>query len=127
MSKFFNFGNSLINAEHVTRVELNEDQTSIGLTYEDGKYVYKSFPSKDEAEAAYSEIKAVLCGVRKTKSYAVSYFYGDDFSGKGIGLDVFGDVREKLTGQTVKRFAEAIEKAHGATNVSVLGVIPLQG
>lgn len=127
MIKFFDFGNSLVNAEHVDRVELNEDQTSIGLTYADGKYVYKSFASKEEAEATYSKIESVLCDVSKSRSYAVSYFYVCDFSNNGIGLDVFEDVPGKLTASTIKHFSEMIEKSHGLKNVSVLGVIPLDG
>lgn len=126
MSKFFELGNCLINARNLVKVELNEDSKSVGVTYDDGKYVVKSFSSKEEAEVVYSKIKSVLCDVPKSRSYAVSYFY-DDVSGNGVGLDVFDDVRGKLTANTVKLFSETIEKAHGLKNVSVLGVISLDG
>lgn len=97
------------------------------MTYDDRKYVAKSFASKEEAEAAYSKIESVLLDVPKSRSYAVSYFYVCDFSNNGIGLDVFEDVPGKLTANTVKQFSETIEKANGLKNVSVLGVIPLDG
>ena len=127
MSKFFELGNCLINANNIAKVELNEISKSIGVTYGDGKYVSKSFASKEEAESAYSKIESVLCDVPKSRSYAVSYFYVGDFSNNGIGLDVFEDVPGKLTASTVKHFSEMIEKSHGLKNVSVLGVIPLDG
>ena len=127
MSKFFELGNCLINAKNIAKVELNEISKSVEVTCDDGKYVVKSFPAKEDAEKAYSEIKSVLVGKPTSRSFAVSYFYNDDFSGKGIGLDVFEDVPGKLTANTVKQFSETIEKAHGLKNVSVLGVIPLEG
>ena len=127
MSKFFELGNCLINANKIVKVELNEISKSVGVTYDDGKYVSKSFASKEEAEAAYSKIESVLCDVPKSRSYAVSYFYVCDFSNNGIGLDVFEDLPGKLTASTVKHFSEMIEKSHGLKNVSVLGVIPLDG
>lgn len=125
MSKFFELGNCLINAKKIVKVELNEISKSVGVTYDDGKYVVKSFASKEEAEAEYSKIEYVLCGMPKSRSYAVSYFYVGDFSGSGIGLDVFEDVPGKLTASTIKHFSEMIEKSHGLKNVSVLGVISL--
>ena len=127
MSKFFELGNCLINAKNIAKVELNEISKSIEVTYDDGKCVVKSFASKEEAEAAYSKIESVLCDVPKSRSYDVSYFYVGDFSDNGIGLDVFEDVPGKLTASTVKHFSEMIEKSHGLKNVSVLGVIPLDG
>ena len=127
MSKFFELSNCLINAKNIAKVELNEISKSIGVTYDDGKCVVKSFAIKEEAEAAYSKIESVLCDVPKSRSYAVSYFYVCDFSNNGIGLDVFEDVPGKLTASTVKHFSEMIEKSHGLKNVSVLGVIPQDG
>ena len=127
MSKFFELGNCLINAKNIAKVELNEISKSVEVTCDDGKYVVKSFESKEEAEAAYSKIESVLCDVQKSRSYAVSYFYVGDFSDNGIGLDVFEDVPWKLTASTIKHFSEVIEKSHGLKNVSVLGVIPLDG
>lgn len=117
-------GNCLINARNLVKVELNEDSKSVGVTYDDGKYVVKSFASKEEVEAAYSKIESVLCDVPKSRSYDVSYFY-NDVSDNGVGLDVFDDVRGKLTASTIKHFLEMIEKSHGLKNVSVLGVISL--
>ena len=127
MSKFFELGNCLINAKNIAKVELNEISKSVEVTCDDGKYVVKSFPAKEDAEKAYSEIKSVLVGKPTSRSYAVSYFYVGDFSDNGIGLDVFEDVPGKLTASTVKHFSEIIEKSHGLKNVSVLGVIPLEG
>lgn len=126
MSKFFELGNCLINCENISEVELTDDSLCVGVTYENGKYVIKSFPTKEDAEKAYSEIKSVLVGKPTSRSYAVSYFY-HDVSDTGVGLDVFDDVRGKLTANTVKLFSETIEKAHGLKNVSVLGVISLDG
>ena len=127
MSKFFELGNCLINAKNIAKVELNEISKSVEVTCDDGKCVVKSFASKAEAEVAYSKIESVLRDVPESRSYAVSYFYVGDFSNSGIGLDVFEDMPGKLTASTIKHFSETIEKYHGLKNISVLGVIPLEG
>ena len=63
MSEFFELGDSLINCENVSEVELTADSLCVGVTYENGKYVIKSFQEKEDAEKAYKLKNVSILGV----------------------------------------------------------------